>query len=429
MIIQPKLSFDFTAASLSPLIALTRVGATATRVNSSGNIEIVAADVARFDYDPVTLAPKGLLIEEQRVNLLTYSEQFDNANWNKSNTSVTANTTTAPDGTLTADTFTPDTTNTIKDAFQTVTATLNTAYTSGVFIKSGGDRYAFLMVNQRNSGAFVGYAAFIADLQTATLSSVVTSNTAPTNASATLTDDGDGWYRMTVTATTAASGINQVRVNVGVTNSATAISAFVGNGTDGIFIWGAQLEAGAFATSYIPTEATVVTRNADVATITGTNFSDFWQAGKGGVLIRALPSTVSGIRPLVQFDDNTADNIIALRGNTNSPELYIKATTDQATIDAGTIAANTAYRLAGTWVTDNCAANLNGGVPVLDTSATIPVVTQMRLGSDGTNYLNGHLQSIEYYNERILNSNLQVVSSPAGYRSIIGPVLRDSIIT
>lgn len=131
----------------------------------------------------------------------------------------------------------------------------------------------------------------------------------------------------------------------------------------------------------------------------------------------------------MQFDDNTADNIIALRGNTTNPELYVKAGgVDQAIVGAGTIAANTSYRLAGTWNTNDCAASLNGAAPVLDTSATIPAVTQMRLGSDGTNYLNGHIEAVEYYDQRLLGASLQVVSSPSGYRSIIGPVMRDTII-
>ncbi len=132
--------------------------------------------------------------------------------------------------------------------------------------------------------------------------------------------------------------------------------------------------------------------------MTGTNFSDWWQSSKGGVLVRARPGTVNGIRPWVQFDDGTANEIIALRGNTTNPELYIvDGGTPQAQIDAGTIAANTDYSLTGWWATNDCKARLDSGAVVTDTSATIPTVTQARLGSDGTNYLNGHLASISYY--------------------------------
>jgi hypothetical protein len=165
-----------------------------------------------------------------------------------------------------------------------------------------------------------------------------------------------------------------------------------------MYLWGAQLEAGTFATSYIPTTTTALTRNADLATITGTNFSDFWQATKGGASVLATPSTVSGIRPLVQFDDNTADNIIALRGNTANPELQIvDGGTPQAQLDAGTIAANTPYSLTGWWQTNDCKARKDSGAVVTDTTATIPTVTQMRIGSDGTNYLNGTIATINYY--------------------------------
>lgn len=204
---------------------------------------------------------------------------------------------------------------------------------------------------------------------------------------------------------------------------------YSGNGASGLYIWGAQLEAGAFATSYIPTTSAAVTRNADVATITGTAFSGIWRSGPGSILVRALPSTVSGTRPLVQVDDATADNIIALRGNTTNPELYIRAGgSDQATIDAGTISA-AAYRLAGAWQAGSAAASLNSGLAVNGAPASIPAVTQMRLGSDGTNYLNGHLQAVEYWPLRLSNAGLQTASSTAGYQSIIHPVSRDTIIT
>ncbi len=159
-----------------------------------------------------------------------------------------------------------------------------------------------------------------------------------------------------------------------------------------------QIEAGAFPTSYIPTTSAALTRNADVATITGTNFSDWWQAGFGGATVQALPSTVSGIRPLIQFDDGTANEIIALRGNTTNPELCIvDGGAPQAQIDAGTIAANTAYSLTGWWAANDCKARKDSGAVVTDTTVTIPTVTQARIGSDGSNYLNGTIATINYY--------------------------------
>ena len=183
--------------------------------------------------------------------------------------------------------------------------------------------------------------------------------------------------------------------------SDATFTAYAGNNSDGLYVWGFQRETGANPTSYIPVDAAgPITRNADIAAITGTNFSDFWQATKGGASVLATPSTVSGIRPLVQFDDNTANEIIALRGNTTNPELYIvDGGTPQAQIDAGTIAANTAYSLTGWWATNDCKARQDSGAVVTDTTATIPTVTQMRIGSDGTNYLNGTIATINYYDQ------------------------------
>lgn len=407
----PNLALNFTLGSLDPRITLARANATATRTNSVGVVEVVPADTARFDYDPVTLACRGLLIEEQRANSLTYSQRFDvfasNSpnGWETSNTTISANAAVAPDGASTADKLIANNGAVGGQINQTITGTSQNTFS--VFAKAAEFTQIYLGFNTGAGACF--------DLSSGTV--VLTD----AGFSSSITSVGSGWYRCSITGT----GITgRYRIYLASSGSKT----ISGNGTSGVLLWGAQLEAGAFATSYIPTTTTSLTRNADVATMTGTNFSSFWRATRGGVLVRARPSTVSGARPWVQFDDNTADNIIALRGNTTNPELYIKAASDQAQIDAGTIASSTSYRLAGTWDTNNCAASLNGAAPVLDTSATIPAVTQMRIGSDGTNYLNGHVESIEYYDQRLLDASLQVVSSPAGYRSIIGPVMRDTII-
>jgi hypothetical protein len=410
---QPQLLLNFLSGAVDPRISYTRTGVGATRINSSGYVEAVAADTPRLNYDYVTLAPLGLKIEEARTNVFLQSNNFASASWAANRVTKPASAAITPQGLTNGVLARPDTTS---SAFHYVWQAVSSANPSTITIVAKAGGYDFLRATV-NDGANNAANRITFDLTTG----VVSSQTGAV--SGYVEQDQSGWFRCIFTASVDVATIFLHPMPSDTTGS------FTGDGTSGVHLWFAQCEAGATPTSPIFTTTAPLTRNADVATITGTNFSDFWQATRGGVLVRALPSTVSGTRPLVQFDDNTADNIIALRGNTTNPELYIKATTDQAQIDAGTIAANTAYRLAGTWATDNCAANLNGGVPVLDTSATIPVVTQMRLGSDGTNYLNGHLQSIEYYNERILNSNLQVVSSPAGYRSIIGPVLRDSIIT
>lgn len=342
---------NFTSGVLDPRINFSRSGNTATVINSSGFVTQVNADVARFDYDPITLACRGLLIEESRQNLFTYSGDLTDISWSFTGTARTANAGVAPDNTNTA-TRVQFSANSF--LFKNAIPASGASFAISVWVKSfdGTDQTIRLFGNG-----------------VTTLSSNISVNAS--------------WQRVTFTFTFSAP-----------TSGFTTASGQ----TADVLMWGAQLEPGSFATSYIPTTSAAVTRNADVATITGSNFSDFWQANKGGTTVQAIPSTASGISPLVQYDDGTANEIIALRGNTTNPELYIvDGGIPQAQLDAGTIVANTAYGLTAWWETNDCKARLDSGAVVTDTSATIPTVTQARLGSDGTNYLNGHLASISYY--------------------------------
>lgn len=380
--LRPRFSLDFAGTQLDPSISFSRSGNTATVVNANGYVSPVNADIPRFDYDPVTLTPRGLLIEEQRTNVLLNSNDFSQASWGKTALTVSACPDASPSG--------------LTDA-QTLTNSGGTGLVTAVFSGTAGLTYTFSVWMKRRTGTGT---IFMVDANGVNVSQTLTSE----------------WKRFVVTSTASTT---TVRAYIRVVSPGDAIDAY-----------GAQLEAGPSVTSYIPTTTTGVTRNPDVAVITGDAFDAFWRQGRGSALVYARPTTVLSTRPLIQFDDATADNIIALRGNAANPELYvITSGVDQAQVDAGTIAASMSYRLAGAWAADNCAASLNSGTPVLDGVATIPTVTQARLGSDGTNYLNGHIEAIEYYDERLPNSALQVLSGTAGYQSIIGSVFRDATIS
>jgi hypothetical protein len=382
--ITPSFKLDFTTASLDPRVTFTRSENTATVTNSSGHVVGINADLPRFDYNPITLVCRGLLVEEDRTNLLRQSQTFQTA-WTVARSSVSADAITAPDNLMTGDKLVEDTTASNTHFVNQSVALSALVYTYSVYLKAGERTWArvTLLDGAATFGAYfnlsTGAIGALAGGATAAISSV-----------------GNGWYRCSITTTTAtATATGNARVILATGNNG---QTYTGDGTSGIYIWGAQIEAGASATSYIPTTTAAVTRNADVATITGTNFSDFWQASKGGAMVHAIPSTVSGIGPLVQYDDGTADNIIALRGNAANPELQIiNGGAPQVQLDAGTIVANTPYSLTGWWQTNDCKARQNSGAVVTDTTATIPTVTQARIGSDGTNYLNGHLATINYY--------------------------------
>lgn len=411
----PKLALDFTTASLDSRVTFARTtGASnpATYTNSDGYITTAANNQPRFDYNLVTLACNGLLIEESRVNSANQSSTFNNAIWLKTRLNTTGtpawvDVVVSPDGTQNADKIIEDTTATSTHFISQSAIGTFTNVTLSVYAKAG-ERFKVALREDTSTGRYISV-----NLQTG---QILDSSVSDANYTITplVTAVGNGWYRISLAITTAVSSSRGMQILIlpnSYTSGSPTAATYTGNGTSGLYVWGAQLEAGAFATSYIPTTATALTRNADVATMTGTNFSDWYSAGIGGISVNSIPSTISGTRPIIQFDDATANKIIALRGNTSNPELYIVNNgVAQAQIDAGTISANNAYNLTGTWATNSCAAAINGNAAVTDSSATMPTVTQARLGCDGTNYFNGWLQKINYWPQRITNAETQAFS-------------------
>lgn len=260
------LSLRFDLGQFDPRITFTR-NSSATYFGSDGLLKTAAANEPRIDYDPVTKACKGFLVEESRTNLLTYSEQFDNAAWVKSQATVTQNAETAPDGTLTADKFLENNANNAHQLWQAgVSFTAGTTYTASFFAKAAERSSIRVLVGSSASG-FSKTIDF--DLLAGTTSD-------PTSSS--ITAVGNGWYRCRVTDTPTVTGLAN---GIPMTLRNAGASFYQGDGTSGVYIWGAQLEAGTFPTSYIKTEATAATRAADSAVMTGTNFSSWYRQDEG----------------------------------------------------------------------------------------------------------------------------------------------------
>lgn len=215
---------------------------TALRTNSSGLLESMGSGVPRLSY--MYGSCPSVLLEPQRTNLALYSEQFDNASWSKINTSVTSNQTTAPDGNTTADLLIANTTLDQHRIDQTPASSAGTQ-TLSIYAKAGG--YGFV-------GLRIGLGGALFNLSTGATSLVGVGYTASTELAS------NGFYRCILTKSVGL--VNDVgRVNI---SDGTAIAPnFSGNNTDGVFLWGAQLELGAYATTIIPTTSATATRVAD----------------------------------------------------------------------------------------------------------------------------------------------------------------------
>ena len=399
----PKLTIDFTTASLDPRITFTRALNTATVTNSSGNVVGINANLPRFDYDPIALTCKGLLIEETRSNLFSYSSDYNNAVWGLSRCTSNGTSEISPDGTSNGSKFTCTATN-AGGFFATRNSAITisgTTQTGSFYTKKGTSNWAYcLLWDSSGNGVRQWF-----NLNTISLGSTINVGTW-TIISATITSVGNGWIRCTLSVNSSGTA-----GNFNIYPSVSGDGAYGCTIGDIGYLWGVQFETGEFSTSYIPTTTTSLTRNADVATMTGTNFSNWFYATEGGAVAQAILKSATGTKPVVQFDDATANQSISLRGSATDPQLYVvNGGLAQATLDAGTIAANTTYNFAGAWKSANYGAAINGNAAVSQLSGTYPTVTQARLGSDGTDYLNGWLKSLRYWPQRISNAEVQAFS-------------------
>jgi hypothetical protein len=382
------------------LVTFTRAS-TGTYVGSNGVLQSAVTNEARFDHNPTTGESLGLLVEEARTNSLTYSE--DTSQWlAPTNVTLSQNQTTAPDGASTADQYleTAATGLHVQDGMP-FTFVTSTVYTYSVFVKSIGGRNfeigypptiftnRFARFNLSGSGSVQGSDAGV---------------------TASIQAYANGWYRCSATNTCASGGSS--RIGTFIINDSFSRS-YAGDVTKGLFIWGAQLEAGAFPTSYIPTTTATVTRAADVASITGTAFSS-WYNQSAGTLVGEYRTPASGTRGVADFNDNTANERIGMLTNSTDPKmLAVDGGTTQVDLDGGTIVANTLAKTAIAYATNDFSIVNAGGAAVTDTSGTLPTVDRLMIGTDQTgNYQNGQIKRLTFWPVRLPNPTLQAITQP-----------------
>ncbi|WP_315809505.1 DUF2612 domain-containing protein [Pseudomonas sp. C9-3] len=243
------LAFDFTTGVLDSLISFSRPGP-GTRYNASGILESVPAGAARFDYDPVSLVLRGLLLEEARTNLCINSEAIGAG----ARTAVSSDVGTAPNGASTADLLTETAISGEHYCYDFYfTPSAGSVYTWSVFVKQAvGSRNLLLRVAGRNTAAAVNF-------NFATQALV---KSGPQFSSATVAILKGGWFRVSLVWVAAVATSIDCRIQLA--NGASTTS-YLGDGTSGFYVWGRQLELGDQSSSYIPTGAAAVTRSADVA--------------------------------------------------------------------------------------------------------------------------------------------------------------------
>ena len=350
----------------------------------------------RFDFNPTTGESLGLLIEQSSTNLLTYSQDFSNAVWTKSNVTITTGANIAPDGTQTA--------NIIQVTTTATTSVLQSSSGSG---SASGNTFSTYVKIGNQANAFNFFALYNITTATTLISGTLNFSTGVFSYSvgstgASVVSVGNGWWRLSLTATTGISAGNTLSCYVGAGgNSQTAGNFF--------YIWGAQLEALPLATSYIPTTSAQVTRASDNASMTGTNFSSWYNISEGTIYSETSAYALNGTNWCIS--DGTSANRI-LSGFDATYNLFVSASgVTQAQITVGSFTANTYGKVAGAYKTNDFAVSLNASLAGTDTLGVVPAVNQLQIGGGAGNasgsVLNGRIKKISYYPIRVTNTQLQ----------------------
>lgn len=259
---------------------------TKTRVNSLGLIESVAANVPSLDYTDGNCP--SLLLEPQSTNFFSRSEEFEDANWIKARITISSNTTSSPNGTLTADSlFCVETSS--NGCFIRQTTSLQNERTTSIFVKPNTGDYFQI---HRNFGSGVVF-----DLGNGTVKQSV-------GATGTIKEYFNGWYRCT--ATFSDSGVSLFILG----NENMTVSSWFSTINQSVYLWGAQLEQSSVATSYIPTIGTTVTRLADV--VGGAGDASTFNDSEGVLFFEGARLLGSSNSVILSVNNGSVNNSVAV---------------------------------------------------------------------------------------------------------------------
>ena len=326
-------------------------------------------DIPRIDYSTGSAA---LLVEPQRTNVLLRSEEFDNASWAKSsvgsglNPVVTANFAISPDGTQDADRIVFNTPLSTDISQITQAISLTGSSTGSVYLKAEASGDVGKVIAIRFNSA--GYTLV------------------------TLTNN---WQRFSVTATALSSFDIALRPAIGTSTGSVSVLA-----------WGAQLEVGSYATSYIPTIASSVTRNADVLGRTG--ISSLIGQTEGTLFLDFIAEQTPTLSQSHIWIGNGANEIGVYGGSQ-----LIFYSSGGVSINAGNYTTGQRYKIAFAYKLNDYVAYVNGVLKGTDTSATVPTTSNLSINSyfDGSEIQKKQINSVQLYKTRLTNDELQLLTT------------------
>lgn len=387
------------------LVTFTR-SSTGTYVDSDGLIKTASVDTPRFDHNPLTGVCNGLLIEEQRTNVVPPSIDFSSVLYDKSGVTIDSNVIIAPDGTVTASFLKENSTtglHRLQIGVNLYNITTGEYYTHSLFVKPGS-------VTQVGLG-FRDGGLVVFDLISKQATLVTPINQA-TNTSNNIQELPNGWFR--ISSTILALGNYGRRGEIFLCKSNT--SSYSGNAGDGLYIWGFQVEAGSFPTSYIPTAGSAVTRSADVASITGTNFSRWYNNTEGTAFVqtRNINSVDYSQAPFIGFDgsggvwNNVQEWGVRYRDSSITFETAVCDSSGFSSALYNNQDARSSAKVAMGLNTTSVALSVNGNIQqVSRTGGTMPSINSLLWHSNNNPKQSTQFSRFTYYPTRLQDFQLQ----------------------
>lgn len=378
-------------------------GSSATRVNSNGLIETVGNDIPRLDYlgggCPVLLA------EPQSTNLCLTSEDFSNVNWSKLRSSIISDQAISPNGSLSSDKLVEDSSTGTHYIEDVVSITSGQEYVFSVFAKAA--ERSFIQLRSSSSGSWGIRATF--DL----------SNGVPSNVefgTASIVDYGNGWYRCIIQAQANATTVIGAQIRLDLDGSTTS---YLGDGSSGVYIFGAQIENLSYPTTYIPTTGTLETRLED-------SFTDFGSANEinsvEGVLMVEFQSLTNNDTQdfrVVSLSDGTNNNTIWIGFRRDTGYIYffvVKDGINQSTHITSITSSDSFSKVALRYKQNDFALYVNGVNIFSDNSGdTYSTGTLDRFSfnrGNGINKFVGKVKKVLVFSEALTDQELQSLTTP-----------------
>jgi hypothetical protein len=406
--------FPFSASALDLLVYGFQV--------ETGDIatDYIPTTTAAVSVGPVSGLPRldylnsscpRLLLEPQRTNICVFSEDYTNAVWSKFGTTVTANNGTSPDGYNSADLVVEDTSTGVH-GIERATSPAAGTYTFSAFLKKGTRRYSG--VRAVTNGYSNRYFALV-DLDTGL---VVSTNTVGTGVtwSHTVEAYANGWYRLSITGSHTSGNIS---LFLALSNSATptyfgGAPSYTGSNSENALFWGCQIEVGSYASSYLNTLSTSVTRVADSASKTG--ISSLIGQTEGVLFVDFVPQNnpVASTQQWLMFLGSGSVYIAIHTTSAGKIRGNVANTTDQCIIDTTfNFVAGTRYKCALAYKANDFAFYVNGVLIGTDTSGTIPAVSTLQNNYNATaaNSTNAGLNQLLLFTTRLTNDQLAELTS------------------